>query len=258
MRVLLGGGLETAKVQRRRKAKSKPRDVFSNTTQNQRKQTPKNPVVAPVEPKKPAPKSPPPKPVNNPEPTVEPVKELENPLTNNDKESDLEKEIIENQILGESRKSIGLRAKEILLEPEVKESGTSKRAQDIIDKSKARAMESMVKRATETVESSPNTPVVSKKKTRKTKTSFQPAERKKRLDRSRHMEYKYEVRRLLVDLDIDEEHRSSILGTVWAKGERQTVTDAKEYLSSKLSEGILDDSQIEALYKVVDSYTIRR
>ena len=55
-----------------------------------------------------------------------------------------------------------------------------------------------------------------------------------------------------------EEHRSSILGTVWAKGERQTVTDAKEYLSSKLSEGVLDDSQIEALYKVVDSYTIRR
>ena len=258
MRVLLGEGLETAKVQRRRKAKSKPRDVFSNTTQNQRKQTPKNPVVAPVEPKKPAPKSPPPKPVSKPEPAVEPVEELENTLTKDAKESDLEKEIIENQILGESRKSIGLRAKEISLEPEVKESGTSKRAQDIIDKSKARAMESLVKKATENVEISSNTPVISKKKTRKTKTSFQPAERKKRLDRSRHMEYKYEVRRLLVDLDIDEEHRSSILGTVWAKGERQTVADAKEYLSSKLSEGILDDSQIEALNKVVDSYTIRR
>ena len=70
MRVLLGGGLETAKVQRRRKAKSKPRDVFSNTTQNQRKQTPKNPIVTPVEPKKPAPKSPPPKPVSKPEPAV--------------------------------------------------------------------------------------------------------------------------------------------------------------------------------------------
>lgn len=258
MRVLLGGGLETAKVQRRRKAKSKPRDVFSNTTQNQRKQTPKNPIVTPVEPKKPAPKSPPPKPVSKPEPAVKPVEKIENQLTEEAKESNLEKEIIENQILGESRKSIGLRAKEISLEPEVKESGTSKRAQDIIDKSKARAMESLVKKATENVEISSNTPVISKKKTRKAKTSFQPAERKKRLDRSRHMEYKYEVRRLLVDLDIDEEHRSSILGTVWAKGERQTVADAKEYLSSKLSEGILDDSQIEALNKVVDSYTIRR
>ena len=257
MRVLLGGGLETARVQRRRKAKSKPRDVFNNTTQNQRKQTPKNPIVTPVEPKKPAPKSPPPKPVSKPEPAVKPVEEFESPLTKEAKESNLEKEIIENQILGKSRKSIGLRAKEISQEPEVKESGTSKRAQDIIDKSKARAMESLVKKATENVEIPSNT-AVSKKKSRRTKTSFQPAERKKRLDRSRHMEYKYEVRKLLVDLDIDEEHRSSILGTVWAKGERQTVTDAKEYLSSKLSEGILDDSQIEALYKVVDSYTIRR
>ena len=257
MRVLLGGGLETARVQRRRKAKSKPRDVFNNTTQNQRKQTPKNPIVTPVEPKKPAPKSPPPKPVSKPEPAVKPVEEFESQLAKEAKESNLEKEIIENQILGKSRKSIGLRAKEISQEPEVKESGTSKRAQDIIDKSKARAMESLVKKARENVEIPSNT-AVSKKKPRKTKTSFQPAERKKRLDRSRHMEYKYEVRKLLVDLNIDEEHRSSILGTVWAKGERQTVTDAKEYLSSKLSEGILDDSQIEALYKVVDSYTIRR
>ena len=258
MRVLLGGGLETAKVQRRRKAKSKPRDVFSNTTQNQRKQAPKNQAVPPVEPKKPVPKLPPSKPVSRPKPAGKPVENPEITLTEETKESNLEKEIIENQILGDSRKSIGLRVKEISPEPEVKESGTSKRAQDIIDKSKARAMESLVKKAVENVEVTPNTAVISKKKNRKAKTSFQPAERKKRLDRSRHMEYKYEVRKLLVDLDIDEEHRSSILGTVWAKGERQTVTDAKEYLSSKLSEGVLDDSQIEALYKVVDSYTIRR
>ena len=72
------------------------------------------------------------------------------------------------------------------------------------------------------------------------------------------MEYKYEVRGLLVDLNVDEEHRSSILGTVWAKGERQTVSDAKEYLNTKLSEGVIDDIQLEALTKVVDNYTIRR
>ena len=57
---------------------------------------------------------------------------------------------------------------------------------------------------------------------------------------------------------MDEEHRSSILGTVWAKGERQTVSDAKEYLNTKLSEGVIDDIQLEALTKVVDNYTIRR
>ena len=137
-------------------------------------------------------------------------------------------------------------------------SATSKRAQDIIDKSRARAMESLVKKASENIEPVTPATVVTKKKTRKTKTSFQPAERKKRLDRSRHMEYKYEVRGLLVDLNVDEEHRSSILGRVWAKGERQTVSDAKEYLNTKLSEGVIDDIQLEALTKVVDNYTIRR
>ena len=87
---------------------------------------------------------------------------------------------------------------------------------------------------------------------------METAERKRRLDRSRHMEYKYEVRKLLVDLNIEEEHRSSILGTVWAKGERQTVSDAKEYLMSKNSEGVIDEAQLEALTKIVDNYTIRR
>jgi hypothetical protein len=93
---------------------------------------------------------------------------------------------------------------------------------------------------------------------RRVKPSFQPAERKRRLDRSRHMEYKYEVRRLLVDINVAEEHRSSILGSVWAKGERQTVADAKEFLSEKHSEGILDEGQLEAMTKVVDNYTVRR
>ena len=72
------------------------------------------------------------------------------------------------------------------------------------------------------------------------------------------MEYKYEVRRLLVDIKVAEEHRSSILGSVWAKGERQTVSDAKEFLSEKYDEGILDDTQFDAMSKIVDNYTVRR
>ena len=72
------------------------------------------------------------------------------------------------------------------------------------------------------------------------------------------MEYKYEVRSLLVEMNVDEEHRSSLLGTIWAKGERQTASDAKEFLISKHTEGVIDDSQLETLNKIVDSYTVRR
>ena len=172
-------------------------------------------------------------------------------------EEDISKEIITEQILGNKpKKTRGLKQIKKKQDSKSKDLNVqSDRAAALIEQSKKRAMQPVVAKTEMTKKTTK--PVVTKRR-RNTKTSYQPAARAKRLNRSRHMEYKYEVRRLLVDLDIDEEHRSSILGTVWAKGERQTVTDAKEYLSSKLSEGILDDSQIEALNKVVDSYTIRR
>ena len=48
--------------------------------------------------------------------------------------------------MGDSRKTIGLRDKIESPESELKENITSKKAQDIIDKSRARAMESLVKK----------------------------------------------------------------------------------------------------------------
>tara|TARA_Y100001934_G_C12203187_1_gene702304 strand:- start:836 stop:1054 length:219 start_codon:yes stop_codon:yes gene_type:complete len=72
------------------------------------------------------------------------------------------------------------------------------------------------------------------------------------------MEYKYEMRGLLVELGVAEEHRSNLLATIWARGERQTINEAKEFLKEKLHEGAIDSQQMESLEKVVDGYTIRR
>ena len=72
------------------------------------------------------------------------------------------------------------------------------------------------------------------------------------------MEYKYEVRGLMDEIGILDEHRSNILGSIWTKGERQTVSDAKEYLEGKLSEGIITEDQQSRLLAVIDDYTIRR
>jgi len=246
-------------VQRRRKPRAKPRDVFSGSSSTPSKSSKKLP---PKESKRP-PSVPPSK------PSVPKKASRDDSANNLDKANDNVKikndesanstEIIQKNILGDSRKTIGLRNKIESAEPEIKENITSKKAQDIIDKSRARAMESLVKKAI--TPDSTEKPAVSapiKKRVRKAKNSFQPAERKRRLDRSRHMEYKYEVRRLLVDLNVDEEHRSSLLGTIWAKGERQTVSDAKDFLLTKHSEGVIDEHQLETLNKVVDGYTVRR
>jgi len=72
------------------------------------------------------------------------------------------------------------------------------------------------------------------------------------------MEYKYEMRLILSDMGILEEHRSNLLATIWARGERQTTKESKDFLNEKLEEGIIDDEQRQTLEKIVDNYTVRR
>ncbi len=249
-------------MQRRRKPRTKPRDVFNKSGSP--------PAKAPVKDKTSPEKAPAP---IAPKPVPAPSKVAVPPTMKEDSEappkpahdggqqtakSAIQESIIEEQLLREPRKGIGLRPSESEnQEADDEGSQTSKRAQDIIDKSKARASVKTVQKAKAPEAESAPAPVQVRKR-RRVKPSFQPAERKKRLDRSRHMEYKYEVRRLLVDINVAEEHRSSILGSVWAKGERQTVADAKEFLSEKFDEGVLDGEQLDAMSKIVDNYTVRR
>ena len=167
------------------------------------------------------------------------------------------KDIITDQILGNKpKKSRGLK------EIKKKESNNSKnlniqsdRASAIIEQTRRKAMQPA---ATESVVAKKTTKPAPTKRRRNTKTSYQPAARAKRLNRSRHMEYKYEMRKLLVDIDVPEEHRSNLLGTIWAKGERKTTVDAKDFLMEKMSEGAIDEVQKSRLEKVIDDYTIRR
>jgi hypothetical protein len=101
-------------------------------------------------------------------------------------------------------------------------------------------------------------PVRRPQKQRRRRPQPQPAVRQKRLDRSRHVEYKYEVRGLMAEINVPEEHRSSLLGSIWAKGERQDVGAAKDFLREQHEAGKIDDSMLGALLKVVKRYTVRR
>jgi len=250
-------------VQRRGRSKAVPKDIFGNAPK-------------PIVPKKEVAKQPPPsKPLPAPTPAPSPeIKEEKESLEIEDKapestEEDVqspEEDVIESQILGVTRrKSIGLQPKQ---EGDVEDSPTnvvSDKAQELIDESKLRAKNDQ--RPAKAVTGTVKMPTIQREvpkpkppapKFRRRRNSFQPAARAKRLDRSRHMEYKYEVRGLMVDIDVEEEHRSNVLGTMWAKGERQNVADAKEFLESKHSEGILTEEQFNRLCGVIDRYTVRR
>mgnify|MGYP001258853817 FL=1 len=172
-------------------------------------------------------------------------------------------EVVESQILGvPRRKSAGLKVEESSLESEESEDTADESAIDIeVQEALARAKERS--EAAKTAPRRVPAPVPlakprKKKPGRGRSKTYQPAAREKRLDRARHMEYKYEMKGLLQEISVAEEHRSSIIGSVWAKGERQTSDEAKAFVQSKVSEGAIDDDQAARLIRLIDDYTVRR
>lgn len=176
-----------------------------------------------------------------------------------------DEDILHEQILGSStRKDIGLEKKQVLssenTSDEADDEGKSLKARQIIQNSMLKASIAVEEAKTQkkTPEKTPETPKKPQRKFRNKTASYQPANRARRLDRSRHMEYKYEMRGILSEIGIAEEHRSNLLATIWARGERQTTKEAKDFLMEKLNEGIIDESQMTSLEKIVDGYTVRR
>ena len=270
-------------MQRRRRPKATPKDIFGtgSQTKSTKKEEPR-PRKAPPSVSNPVP-TPPPAVGIKPEPLPALEDRIEEPQDTSPGPAPVDpgpapveedESVLKSQILGvPKRKSIGLRP---ITESEPEESLqtiVSTKAQELIDESKHRAAQSEETEITEAEDTKISEelvkpkPVISRdlpppkpvsRKPRRRQSSFQPAKRAKRLDRSRHMEYKYEVRRVLEEIEVSEEHRSSLLGSIWAKGERQTVSDAKQYLEEKLSEGIINEVHLSRLCEVIDDYTVRR
>jgi len=80
----------------------------------------------------------------------------------------------------------------------------------------------------------------------------------KKLDRRKYLEYKYAARELLDNDSVSEEHRSNILGQIWAKGERSGVNDAIEFINEKEAELIIPEEVAEEFRKMVKKYTTKR
>lgn len=84
----------------------------------------------------------------------------------------------------------------------------------------------------------------------------QPQSRK--LDRRKYLEYKYIARELLDNASVSEEHRSNILGQIWAKGERTGVEDALSFIALKESENIIPSDVADEFRSMIRKYTTKR
>ena len=80
----------------------------------------------------------------------------------------------------------------------------------------------------------------------------------KKLNRQKYLEYKYAARDILDNPNVPEEHRSNVLGQVWAKGERLGIDDSLEFIEQKEAELVLPEAVAEELRNLVKSMTTRR
>jgi hypothetical protein len=80
----------------------------------------------------------------------------------------------------------------------------------------------------------------------------------KKLNRQKYLEYKYAAKAVLDHPSVPEEHRSNVLGQIWAKGERQGVEDSLEFIEQKEAELILPADVAEELRTLVKQMTTRR
>ena len=274
-------------MQRRRRSKPAPKDVFGSSQPAQptksstrpRPPLPSRPRIQITPPSVPGAKSkdqqkPTTEKPNVVEPILEPPEDSSEPIDESEVkvEAEQQEEILEEQLLGKQpkqKKTLGLSKKEAVLDApaetvEKPHTSTSQKARELIESSILRASKPVATPVTptakkiETPVAKPEVKPKTQRKFRNRVSSYQPANRARRLDRSRHMEYKYEMRGVLVDIGVPEEHRSSILATIWARGERQTTKEAKDFILEKMDEGIIDDEQHDILIKIVDGYTVRR
>ena len=168
---------------------------------------------------------------------------------------------------GSERVSLGLTSLESTVEEPVEDvQSDEERTSDLLK----RAQESAKEQGYETQIRTPATPPepveekrdrtprkISKAKRNNQKVE-QRATRARRLNRSRHVEYRYEMRALLKEIEVAPEQHSVLLGTIWAKGERQDVNAAKDFVRERVNSGAITEDQCERLISVIDAYTTRR
>jgi len=80
----------------------------------------------------------------------------------------------------------------------------------------------------------------------------------KKLNRQKYNEYKYAAKDILEDDSIGEEHRSNLLGQIWAKGERMGVEETYAFIAEKEEELIISKEVAERLTTLVRALTTRR
>jgi len=81
------------------------------------------------------------------------------------------------------------------------------------------------------------------------------SERKRMLDISREGHFKYDLKEALLRSALPPEQVAGFLATVFSKGSRQSTMDAKDWVTSKLTENVITKADRDAINTLIDRYS---
>ena len=90
------------------------------------------------------------------------------------------------------------------------------------------------------------------------RNSRESRQREKMLDQSKANYFKYEMQDVLKASPVPPEMQPSLIQTLWAKGSRDSVTEAKVWLMEKVKEKAVDAATQTRLLVVIDRYSTWR
>lgn len=74
------------------------------------------------------------------------------------------------------------------------------------------------------------------------------------LDLGREGHFRYDLKEILSRSGLPPEQWAAFAATVLSKGSRQSTADAKDWVTSKLQEGLLTKAERDAINTLVDRY----
>jgi hypothetical protein len=90
------------------------------------------------------------------------------------------------------------------------------------------------------------------------RNSRESRQREKMLDQSKANYFKYEMQDYLKTTTVAVEMQPSLIQTLWAKGSRDSVTEAKVWLMEKVKEKAVDAPTQAKLLSIIDRYSTWR
>jgi hypothetical protein len=90
------------------------------------------------------------------------------------------------------------------------------------------------------------------------RNSRESRQREKMLDQSKANYFKYELQDILKASPVPVEMQPSLIQTLWAKGSRDSVSEAKVWLMEKVKEKAVDPATQQKILVIVDRYSTWR